>query len=312
MQVHHDFPHPDGPTVLAIGVFDGVHRGHQALIAEAKALSSSTDLPLIVVTFGDHPDMVVRGQAPQLLMTPDEKCARLADLGVDQVVLVPFTRELADTPPEVFARTILAQRLRARHVCVGYNFRFGRRAAGSVETLRALGPTLGFDTHVLEPVSDGDEVISSSRIRALLQRGELGRAIGLLGHAYTLTGDVVHGVSLGTEALKTPTANLNLLPRKLLPADGVYAGTVTLDGGRYLAVMNIGVRPTFEGQNRTVEVHLLDYQGNLYGRALTVAMRLYLRPEKRFRSPDELRAQIGRDIAKARQTLMPNGVLLPE
>jgi riboflavin kinase/FMN adenylyltransferase len=312
MQVHHAFPHPTGPTVLAIGVFDGVHLGHQALIRQARQQADAAGLPLIVLTWGDHPDMVVRGQAPYLLTTPEEKCEHMQRLGADEVVLVPFTKDLANMAADAFVRDILATQLRARHVCVGYNFRFGRRASGSIETLQAMSAGLGFDTHVLPPVSDGDETISSSRIRALLQKGDLAQAIRLLGHPYQLSGEVVRGVSIGTEKLQTPTANLAVHERKLLPADGVYAGTVPLYGGRYLAAMNIGMRPTFEGQNRTIEVHLLGYAGDLYGQDLSVAVRHYLRPEKRFRSPDELREQIGRDVAKARHLLMPNGELLPD
>jgi riboflavin kinase/FMN adenylyltransferase len=233
-------------------------------------------------------------------------------MGVAHVVLVPFTSALANMPPETFVREILVEQLQARHVVVGYNFRFGRRAAGSVETLQALGGTMRFTPHVLQPVADGGEVISSSRIRELLKRGELGAANGLLGHPYWLTGTVVHGASIGTETLKTPTANLAMPERKLVPADGVYAGTVAVDGQRHLAVLNIGMRPTFQGEHRTVEVHLLGYQGSLYDRPLQVALRHYLRPEKRFSSPDALREQIGRDIAKAKALLTPAGSLLPE
>jgi riboflavin kinase/FMN adenylyltransferase len=312
MQVHHAFPRPSGPTVLAIGVFDGVHLGHQALIKQARAQADDAGLPLIVLTWGDHPDMVVRGKAPYLLTTPEEKCAEMARLGADAVVLVPFSKDLASMAPDAFVRDVLAGQMQARHVCVGYNFRFGRRASGTVETLQALAPELGFEPHVLQPVLDGDETISSSRIRALLQKGDLAQAIRLLGHPYHLSGEVVRGVSIGTEKLQTPTANLAVHERKLLPADGVYAGTVPLEGNRYLAAMNIGMRPTFEGQHRTIEVHLLGYAGDLYGHHLSVAVRHYLRPEKRFRSPAELKEQIGRDVAKARQLLMPHGELLPD
>lgn len=303
MQLYRDFPQTEGPTVLAIGVFDGLHLGHQALIAKAKAKADQSGHPLYVLTFGDHPDMVVRGAAPLLLMSPDEKVAALGALGVERVVLVPFTPALAAMPPERFVSEILAAKLQAAVVCVGYNFRFGRRASGSVETLQALGPTYGFEPQILAPVHDGDEVISSSRIRQLLKQGDLAQAIRLLGHPYALSGTVGHGRQIGGATLKTPTANLQLPERKLVPMDGVYAATVDLDGKHHQAVVNIGIRPTFAGTERAVEVHLLDYQGDLYGRPLSVALRHYLRPEKRFPSPDELRAQIGRDIAKAKQLL---------
>jgi riboflavin kinase/FMN adenylyltransferase len=256
-----------------------------------------------VVTFYPHPQEFFSGQARPWLTPLEEKAALLKQLGVQQLVLLPFNRELAQLPPETFVTEVLLGRLQARHISVGADFRFGHRRAGDVALLEKLAIQRGVKVTVVDLAQSEGDRISSSRIRQALWAGDVAQAEQLLGRPYRLIGRVVQGQQLG-RTLGFPTANLRLPPEKFLPRTGVYSVRVFGVPGQPATeglpgVMNLGVRPTVDGQTQTIEVHLLNWQGNLYGAQLTVALRGFLRPEQRFESLEHLKAQIQADCAAA-------------
>ncbi len=288
------------PTAIALGNFDGVHRGHQCVIA--PAIANSEGLVPTVLTFNPHPQEFFTGTA-RLLLTPiAEKIEQLEALGVQQLVLLPFDRAIAALTPQEFMQQILIDQLQARKISVGFNFRFGCKRCGSVEDLKAIW---GDRVNVVPEQLMHDKLdidgssplrISSSAIRAALMQGEIDIAQVFLGRPYSLIGNVVAGQQMGRK-LGFPTANLQLDPQKFLPRDGVYAVQVmNLANEPIAAVMNIGVRPTVTGdRQRTVEVHLLNWSGDLYGQKLCVNLVKFLRPEQKFDSLDALKQQIKTD-----------------
>ena len=307
------------PTAIALGNFDGVHRGHQlvlqpvlqrelALVGEFSSPPLRERVYATAVTFTPHPREFFTGESRQLLTPRAEKAQALARLGLDQMVLLPFDRELARLTPEDFVQDLLLHQLQATRISIGEDFRFGRDRAGTAADLRAIAHRHGCEVVVTPLATLAAERISSSRIRAALQAGDVELAQHLLGRPYTLHGTVVHGQHLGRQ-LGFPTANLSLPPDKFLPRYGVYAVQVAL--GRdpciatpYPAVMNLGCRPTVKaGDAPTGEIHLLDWQGDLYGQELAVNLRHFLRPEQRFESLTALQAQIQQDCAQARHCL---------
>ncbi len=289
------------PTAIALGNFDGVHRGHQCVIA--PTIAHSEGLVSTVLTFNPHPQEFFTGTT-RLLLTPiAEKIEQLQVLGVQQLVLLPFDRAIAALTPQEFIEQILIDRLQAREISVGFNFRFGCQRCGSVEDLKAMwGDRVNVVSeqlmHDALDRKDGDAQvrISSSAIRAALEQGDIDTAHTLLGRPYSLIGQVVAGQQMGRK-LGFPTANLQLDPQKFLPRDGVYAVQVmNLPDKPIAAVMNIGVRPTVTGDRiRTVEVHLLNWSGDLYGQELCVHLVKFLRPEQKFDSLDALKQQIKTD-----------------
>ena len=290
-------------AVLTLGNFDGVHLGHQAILRSAVERARAEGGQAVVLTFEPHPLAVVAPErAPAVIQPLHDRLAMLRQLGVDVTVLQRFTRRFAALDPEAFVREFLLRHLALRHVVVGDNVNFGRDRAGSAETLRQLGARLGFGVEVVGPVTVGAEQVSSTVLRAVLERGAVGEARRLLGRAYSLRGRVVVGDRRG-RTLGFPTANLHLRRKLLLPADGVYAVTAESEGRRHAGVMNIGVRPTFAGRRRTVEVHLLDFTGDLYRRWLVVRVIERLRGEAAFAGPEALRAAIAADVARARRVL---------
>ncbi len=319
------------PTTVALGNFDGVHRGHQQTIGQAIEAERSSKLNAIapqyegseykgselvlgtrtrstctplerpkpvyptVLTFNPHPQEFFSGQRRPLLTTPEEKADRLAHLGIAQLVLLPFDRDLASLSPSEFVEQILVRQLQAKHISVGENFHFGKNRAGNAETLKAIAATYGISTTIVPLYRlDGDRV-SSSLIRHALEQGEIEQANRLLGQAYTLTGTIVQGQQLG-RTLGFPTANLQVLPDKFLPRWGVYGVRVDSPHATgWRGVLNIGCRPTVGGERPSIEVHLLDWEGDLYGQTLTLHLETFLRPEQKFGSLDALKAQIQRD-----------------
>jgi riboflavin kinase/FMN adenylyltransferase len=289
---------------VAVGNFDGVHRGHQALVASAVAAADDCGGTAIVLTFDPHPARVINPEAaPTALMTLDQKAATLARLGVHSLVVLPFTPELAAASPGDFAARVLHRGLGADAVVVGSNFRFGRGRAGDVATLRRQGEALGFRVLEVPPVLVDGERVSSSRIREALARGDAGAATALLGRPYCVEGRVGRGDGRG-RTIGVPTANLEPA-NQTLPALGVYAAWCW--AGRAAAgtatVVNIGRRPTFGGGAVSVEAHLLDFDGDLYGQAMSLAFVSRLREERKFSGKDALVAQIGEDIRAARDVL---------
>ncbi|TMQ70487.1 MAG: bifunctional riboflavin kinase/FAD synthetase [Candidatus Eisenbacteria bacterium] len=294
-----------GRTVVTIGVFDGLHLGHQAILARTKARAEGG--PCVVMSFDPHPDVVLaRGdfRSPPPLTPLGEKRALLKSLGMDRFEVLPFTRELASLEPEAFVDRHLVAPFAPSALVVGDGFALGRGRSGTVERLRTIGETRGFDVEAVPLVMMDGAPVSSTRIRASLGSGRVAEAGRLLGRRYGLAGTVVTGDGRGRE-LGFPTANLRLHEERLLPADGIYAVLASVAGqeGWHPAAMSIGVRPTFDGQVRTLEVHLLDWSGDLVGRTLAVEFVEWLRPELRFESVAALVAAMAGDVAETRRLL---------
>jgi riboflavin kinase / FMN adenylyltransferase len=290
------------PSAVALGVFDGVHLGHRAILGAAVAQARAVSATAVACTFDPHPFEVLQpDRAPLAITTLDERLALIAETGIDVAVVLPFDKELAAVEPEAFVKDVLVERLTARHVVVGFNHRFGRGARGDAALLRELGERLGFGVEVVEPFTvDGIEV-SSTKIRAALRRGDLDAAARMLGRPYALPGKVVAGAGRG-RTLGFPTANV-APDRPVLVAPGVYACTAEVGGGSHRAVVNVGVRPTFNEHTLAVEAYLLDFSGDLYGQSIRLVFVARVREERRFPSVDALRAQIEADVATARQRL---------
>lgn len=293
------FPSDAGPTAVALGVFDGIHLGHRAILGTAVARARQHGLLALACTFEPHPmDVLQPGRAPLPLTTLPERVELIAESGIDTTVVITFTPAVAAVEPEAFVRTVLAGTFRARHVVVGFNHRFGRGARGDARLLEALGGELGFQTHVVPPTTVDGVPVSSSEIRAALQSGDLLRATKLLGRPYSVQGEVVRGAGRG-RALGFPTANVNTDRPLPLPA-GVYAGHAFLGSTRYQAVVNVGVRPTFGEAEFAVEAHLLDFSGDLYGSRIKLEFLRRLRGERKFPDVEALRSQIAQDVGAAR------------
>jgi riboflavin kinase / FMN adenylyltransferase len=290
-------------SVVTIGNFDGVHRGHRVLLRRAVDAAALVGERSVVVTFDPHPAAVLRpGSQPLALQSLPDRIAALSDAGVDLVVVLPFTRELSSLSPAAFVARVLADRLRASRVIVGTNFRFGHRAAGDVVTLVEQGERHGFDTEAVTLLDLEGVAISSSAIRTRLADGDLDWASRALGRPHRLSGEVVPGDGRG-RTIGVPTANLAVSPDLQLPADGVYAGHLRHAGEDHPAVTNVGLRPTFEGTIRTVETHVLGTELDLYGEQVGVSFEHRLRGERRFDDVDALVAQIRLDLAEAADLL---------
>jgi riboflavin kinase / FMN adenylyltransferase len=296
-----------GSAVVTIGKFDGVHRGHQRIVARAAEIGAQLRLPVVVVTFDPHPDEVVRpGSHPPFLGTSRRRAQLLAGLGVDAVCVLPFTYEFSQLGPDEFVRAVLVERLHAATVVVGENFRFGHRAAGDVALLGELGEKYEFIAEGVPLLADGGVTISSSGIRDLLAAGDVAAAARDLGRPHRVEGVVVRGHQRG-RSLGFPTANLETLPHTAIPADGVYAGwlaSLDLDGGevgRWPAAISVGTNPTFDGRERSVEAYALDYDDlDLYGAHVGVDFSVRLRDTVRFDSVGDLVTQMRRDVDAAR------------
>jgi riboflavin kinase/FMN adenylyltransferase len=304
-----EVPDDWGASVVTIGVFDGVHRGHQRIVERARLAASDLGLPVVVVTFDPHPDEVVRpGSHPPLLCTVRRRAELLAGLGVDAVCINPFTYEFSQLGPDEFVRAVLVDRLHTARVVVGEGFRFGHKAAGDVALLAELGEKYDFTAVGVPLLTEDGVTISSSGIRARLAEGDVVGAAHDLGRPHAVEGVVVRGHRRG-RALGFPTANLETLPYTAIPADGVYAGWLAqLDSGdgseleRWPAAISVGTNPTFDGRERTVEAYALDRDDlDLYGAHVAVDFVERLRPTVKFASVDELVAQMHDDVAAARQ-----------
>jgi riboflavin kinase / FMN adenylyltransferase len=295
--------HSEG-TVVTVGSFDGVHRGHAAVLEEIARRARAAGRHSVLVTFDPHPLAVVNpAAAPPLLTTGPERREILAQTGLDYAVLLRFDHRLAELAAEDFVREILLRRCGMRELVIGYDHGFGRGRQGDVAMLRRLGATDGFSVDVVPEVQVDGHPVSSTLVRRAVAGGDLDRAASLLGRPYYLTAEVVPGDGRG-RTIGFPTANLGRVPpRKLLPPDGVYAVRVEWRGGRADGMMNQGGRPTFQQGERSLEVHLLDWEGPLYGEWLKVEWVARLRDVRRFASADALRAQLERDRHAARAAL---------
>lgn len=297
----HELSALPGPLFLAIGVFDGVHLGHQAVIGRARADARAANGSAVVVTFDPHPVRVLRPEkAPRLLTSTPHKVRLIRDLGVDQLLILPFDLAFAATPPESFIRELAAAGRPLREICVGHTWAFGKDRAGNLELLERLGNELGF-TEVGVPAVEADgQIVSSTAIRQAVECGDLAAAERLLGRPYTILGTVARGDQIGRQ-LGFPTANLRA-HNEQFPPNGVYAVDAMCGEEQLRGVVNIGVRPTIAHATgeRLLELHILDFNREIYGEDVEVVFRRKLRNEQKFPSLEALREQIARDAAAAR------------
>ena len=293
------FPPDARPSVVALGTFDGVHLGHRAILGTAVTHARQAGLQALACTFEQHPIEILQpARAPRSITTLEERLALIAGTGVDGVVVLSFTPELAAVEPEAFVKEVLLGRLRAQQIVVGFNHRFGRGARGDAALLQELASRLGFQAHVVPPLTVGGVPVSSSEVRTALQRGDVVAAARFLGRPYAIGGTVTSGAGRG-RTLGFPTANLAPDGNLLIPR-GVYGCLAHVDGVAHPTVVNIGVRPTFSETTLAIEAHLLDFTGDLYGRRMRLDFMLHLRAEMRFPSVEDLKAQIARDVEAAR------------
>lgn len=290
------------PSMVTIGVFDGVHRGHQHLIRRLVEEARASDRLAVVLTFFPHPDIVLRGLKGRYYLTsPEQRAEQLKKLGVDCVITHPFNDETRHIRAAAFVDQLLAH-LRMESLWVGADFAMGYKREGNVDYLRDQGAQKGFQVHAIELVENHGEAISSTAIRQALLDGNMQQVTAWLGRPYALVGEVVHGEKRG-RAIGFPTANLEVWEEQVIPANGVYAGWATLGDERFMAMTNVGVRPHFEGDNITVEAYLVDFDRDIYGQQLALTFDKYLRPEAKFDSLQGLIDQIAADVEEGKAFL---------
>jgi riboflavin kinase / FMN adenylyltransferase len=290
------------PVFLAIGVFDGVHLGHQAVISTAARHAEEAGGTAVVVTFDPHPAKFLRPEeSPRLLTATQHKIELIRELGVSHLLVLTFDRELASTPPEEFVRQLAAAAKPLREICVGQEWSFGKNRAGNLALLKKLGTELDFHVVGVEPVTSEGTIVSSTAIRRAVEAGNFATAAKMLGREYTILGTVESGSHLG-RSLGFPTANLSAHSEQF-PPNGVYAAEAQLEGKRLHGVVNLGVRPTVAGGSptRLLELHLFDFDRDIYGSDIEVRFLCYLRPEQKFENLAALRRQIARDVEEAQR-----------
>lgn len=307
-------------TVVTIGVFDGVHRGHQQLVDQAVAQAEKLGVPSVMFTFDPHPTFVFQpDNVPNLLGTVEQRARRAQQRGIDHVVVIGFTKEIASWSPEEYVDNVLVEILNARAVVVGKNFTFGHKAQGTSETLQELGAQRNIDVTVVDLLEEDEHVVCSTWIRQALAEGNIAGAVQALGRPFAVEGEVTHGAGRGGRALGFPTANLYFQDLYALPEDGVYAGFVTVlpskdapEGGRVgtmpvnrrmPAAISVGTNPTFGHEPRSVESFILDHEADLYGLEIRVEFVARLRGMETYHSMEELIAAIGNDVAHTRRAV---------
>jgi len=290
-------------SCVTIGNFDGVHKGHQKLIGLACARAKARDLTSVVVTFDPHPLRVLRSdKTPPFITLTEQKIELISQFGPQACLLLHFTMDMAKLTPEEFVKKYLVDGLNMKEMIIGYDYHLGKGRAGNFETLTELGVKHGFTVDRLDPVSIDNAIVSSTRIRDLVQAGKVWPVRPLLGRFYQVTGEVVHGMNRGGKLLGFPTANLKLVD-ELFPKKGVYAIWVEIEGEVYKGVANIGKNPTFGNDALSVEAHVLDFSGDLYGSDIRVHFVQRIRDEKKFNGIDELKERIAMDVDLGRQIL---------
>jgi len=296
-------PYGWGRCVVTIGVFDGVHRGHQKIIGRAVERAGDSGVPGVVLTFDPHPSEVVRpGSHPPVLTSGRRKADLFAAMGVDVLCVLPFTLEFSRLGPAEFVHEVLVERLHSAAVVVGENFRFGHRAAGDLAMLKSFGTSFGFATEGVPLLHNDDVTISSTYVRACVDAGDVRQAAVALGREHRLDGIVTRGDGRGRE-LGYPTANVHTEPYAAIPADGVYAGRVVLGERRLPAAISIGTKPTFEGREHAVEPYILDFDEDIYGDEVGIEFTERLRGQERYGHVEDLVAAIGQDVERTRQIL---------
>ncbi len=305
MEIIHSVPELSrlpGPLFLAIGVFDGVHLGHQAVISTSAEHARAANGTPVVVTFDPHPEKVLRpATAPHLLTATKHKIELIRKLGVDHLLIIRFDQQFAATEPIDFVDDLVTYSKPLREICVGHSWSFGKNRAGNLDLLKQLGAKSDFNVVGIPPVTINGKVVSSTAIREAIERGDFARAAEMLGREYTILGTVEHGDNLGMK-IGFPTANLSA-HNEQFPPNGVYAARASIDGQQYPGVANLGVRPTVTTgkPERTLEIHLFDFNQDVYGQDIEVRFTKYLRPEKKFPDVQALSQQIARDVREARQ-----------
>ena len=290
-----------GPLFLAIGVFDGVHRGHQAVISTSADHARAANGMPVVVTFDPHPEKVLRPEhAPHLLTATQHKVALIRNLGVRQLLIINFDKQFAATEPEDFVQQLVLHSKPLREICVGHEWSFGRNRRGNLDLLKKLGEEFDFRVVGVPPVRINGEVVSSTAIRRAIETGDFARAPAMLGREYTILGTVTRGDNLGKK-IGFPTANLSAHSEQF-PPNGVYVAEAKIDNELHRGVINLGVRPTVSGgkSERVLEIHLFDFNRDIYGQDVEVGFLKFLRPEKKFENLDALVQQIRKDVEQAR------------
>ena len=289
------------PVFLAIGVFDGVHRGHQAVISTSADHAGAANGTPVVVTFDPHPEKVLRPEAaPHLLSATQHKIALIRALGVEHLLVITFDKPFAATEPEDFVQKLVAHSKPLREICVGHEWSFGKNRRGNLDLLKRLGANSNFDVVGIPPVKINGAVVSSTAIRQAIEKGDLTKAAEMLGREYTILGTVTRGDSLGKK-IGFPTANLSAHSEQF-PPNGVYVAEARIDGDLHRGVINLGIRPTVSAgkSERVLEIHLFDFNRDIYDRDVEVRFLRFLRPEKKFENLDALVQQIRRDVEQAR------------
>src|SRR5437868_3206707 len=289
------------PIFLAIGVFDGVHRGHQAVISTSAEHARASNGTPVVLTFDPHPEKVLRPQAaPHLLTATQHKIGLIRDLGVGHLLIIAFDKQFAATEPEDFVQQLVKHSKPLREICVGHEWAFGKNRRGNLELLKKLGARFDFGVVGIPPVTVNGEIVSSTTIRQAVEAGDLRKAAEMLGREYTILGTVVRGDDLGKK-IGFPTANLSA-HNEQFPPNGVYFAEAKLDGTVYPGVVNLGYRPTVSSKSeRILEIHLFDFKRDIYGKDVEVRFIRFLRPEKKFENVEALTRQIGLDVRQARE-----------
>lgn len=293
-------------TVLTVGTFDGVHAGHRALMNTVLKKAKERKARSVIVTFDPHPREIINpGDAGiKLLTTLQERREVLEELGIDTLLVIPFDRDFSLLTAEEFIRDIIYNKVGVSEFVIGYDHHFGRDREGTIETVERLGKKLGFDAYVVSKQEVGDQTVSSTAIRnAISEEGDMQKAARMLRRRYRLSGTVVHGDKRGKE-IGFPTANIHLLDeRKVVPKRGVYAVKAAVEGKQWGGMMNIGVRPTFDGQEQTLEVHLFDFDENIYGKTIEIQFVERIRDERQFDGVEQLIEQLNQDKSSAQKIL---------
>jgi riboflavin kinase/FMN adenylyltransferase len=303
MKIYHqlaDF-HPTPNSIVTSGTFDGVHLGHQKILRRLQELAKRKQGETVLLTYWPHPRLILKPEdkSLRLLTTLSEKVKLLEDMGVDHLIILPFTKELSQMSSEDFIRDILVEKIQTKTLVIGYDHKFGKNREGSFDYLQSHSHLFGFEVEEISRQDVDDSGVSSTKIRTALAQGDISTANKYLGRSYQLSGQVVKGQQIG-RSIGFPTANIQVSDDyKLLPRDGAYAIFAEVDAVRYKAILNIGDRPTVDGQKKTIEVHLIEFEGDLYGQELCIHFQMFLREEKKFESLEALKNQLVIDRERA-------------
>ncbi len=298
---------PNKKRYIALGVFDGVHLGHQKLIKQTVDKAKRNDGISIVVTFEPHPDKIINPESNVFLLTTlEERIKLIKDLDVDAFLVIRFNKMMSKMSPKDFISNILVDSLQVKELFVGFNYKFGFQGKGNTDILREYSKLYKFKTNILKPIAENHTIISSTRIKDYIKSGEIEKAKKLLGHDITISGRVISGKGRGRKLLNFATANIETLPNKLIPLNGVYLVEIKIDKKKYYGLMNIGIKPTFRETERTIEVHIINFNKKIYNKKVVINMLQKIREEKYFKHPGLLKKQIEDDILIANKIIAKN------